>query len=645
VDQVSPSTSSPAAAIIGKGERYRAFISYSHRDKAAANWLHHTLETYRIPKKLVGSMTPVGVVPRRLSPIFRDRDELSASHDLGGNLTEALRTSLFLLVICSPASAKSRWVNDEILAFKRFHGEHRVLALIVGGRPRASDRPGDEDQECFPHALRNVLGPDGNLSAEVAHPIAADIREGQDGRTLAKMKLIAGLTGLRLDAVVQREAQRRTRRLAIVASASTTGMVLAGGLALYANIQRIEADRQRAIAERETKAARAAADFLIGTFRLTNTATENPRTVTAVSILNRGAARVRAELAGQPEIEARMLDTVGSAYINLGLVGEARSLLQQSLPDLRHAGAQGARAMELLAVANIEEGHLNAAMAEVDEAERQLGPIQSSEPEIRANLERARARILFANGDPRGGLKAVDHALALYHAATSAPPKSLAIALQTKGLALSDDGQFAEADKALTQSLAIFRRALGDADLLTGAAWQALALNDLAAGHLASAETRIGVALDIERKILSDDNPALADTIAIQGQVFQGEHKLEPAAAALRQAIAIYDKAFGKPTSQAGIDLVYLGLVESEQGHTAQALADLDRAKHDYDVGYGKLHPNHGDLLVNRARVLAHAGRRAEAIADCAAGVKILDQTLGADAAFTKANVDICAKL
>jgi tetratricopeptide (TPR) repeat protein len=627
------------------GARYRAFISYSHRDKAVADWLHRTLETYRIPRRLVGSTTAVGVVPRRLTPIFRDRDELSAAHDLGGELTAALRDSLFLLVVCSPASARSRWVNEEILAFKRLHGESRVLALIVGGRPRASDRPGEEDQECFPPALRHVLGGDGELSAEIAHPIAADIREGQDGRPLARMKLVAGLTGLRLDAVVQREAQRRTRRLAIVAGASTAGMVVAGGLALYANVQRIEADRQRRIAERETAASRAASDFLIGTFRLTNTATENPRTVTAVSILNKGAARVRAELSGQPEIEARMLATVSNAYINLGLADEARDLLERSTPDLRRAGAQGARALEELVTADIEEGRLDEAMAVVDEAERLMGPDPKLDPEIRGSLERARARVLFAGGDPKGALKAADAALALYRAAPGTPPRTLAAALQTKGQALSDDGQFAAADRVLVQSLDILRRTLGDSDVRTGLAWQVLAMNDLAADRLPQAEQRIAAALAIERRILGDDNPVLADTIALQGQIFQGEHKLEPAAAALRQAIAVYDKAFGKPTSQAGIQLVYLALVESDQGHTAEALADLDRARHDYDVGYGKLHPNHGDLLVNRARVLAHAGRRAEAAADCAAGVKILDQTLGADAAFTKANVEICAKL
>ncbi len=631
--------------IVPAGVRYRAFISYSHRDKAVVEWLHHSLETYRVPSKLVGSTTPVGVVPRRLTPIFRDRDELSASHDLGGELTAALRDSLFLLVVCSPSSARSRWVNEEILAFKRLYGEHRVLALIVGGRPRASDRPGEEDQECFPRALRHVLGADGELSSDIAHPIAADIREGQDGRHLARMKLVAGLTGLRLDAVVQREAQRRTRRLAFVAVGSTAGMVVAGGLALYANVQRIEADRQRRIAERETAASRAASDFLIGAFRLTNPATENPRTVTAVTILNKGAARVRAELSGQPDIEARMLATVSNAYINLGLTGEARTLLERSMPDLRRAGAQGARAMEELVTADIEEGRLDKAMAVVDQAERQMGPDEKQDPEIRGMLERARARVLFADGDPKGGLVSVDRALAFFRAAPGIPPRVIARTLQTKGQALSDDGQFAAADDILKQSLDIDARAFGAADARTAEAWQALAMNDLAAGHLAQADRRIAAALAIQRRVLSNDNPELADTVALEGQILQGEHRLGPAAAALRQAIAVYDRAFGKPTPQAGIQLVYLALVESEQGRTAQALADLDKAKHDYDVGYGKLHPNHGDLLVNRARVLARAGRRAEAVADCAAGVKILDTTLGADAAFTKANVEICAKL
>src|SRR5579871_5834013 len=82
--------------------KYRAFISYSHRDSQWANWLHRSLEAYRPPKALIGTYTTVGVVPKRLAPIFRDREELASATDLGSVLKEALAQSACQIVICSP---------------------------------------------------------------------------------------------------------------------------------------------------------------------------------------------------------------------------------------------------------------------------------------------------------------------------------------------------------------------------------------------------------------------------------------------------------------------------------------------------------------------------------------------------------------
>ena len=59
--------------------RYTAFLSYSHKDAAAAGRLHRRLEAYRLPKRLAGSMGARGPVPDRLWPIFRDREELPAA--------------------------------------------------------------------------------------------------------------------------------------------------------------------------------------------------------------------------------------------------------------------------------------------------------------------------------------------------------------------------------------------------------------------------------------------------------------------------------------------------------------------------------------------------------------------------------------
>ena len=57
--------------------KYRAFISYSHKDEKWASWLHRALETYRVPKYLVGQDTAFGKVPDKLGKVFRDREELA----------------------------------------------------------------------------------------------------------------------------------------------------------------------------------------------------------------------------------------------------------------------------------------------------------------------------------------------------------------------------------------------------------------------------------------------------------------------------------------------------------------------------------------------------------------------------------------
>ena len=122
----------PGAGRQEEAPAYRAFISYSHRDKAVVQWLHRTVESYRIPAKLVGTTTSVGVVPKRPAPIFRDRDELPASADLGAELNAALRRSMFLMVICSPASAKSHWVTEEIKQFKQMQQMMKGFGTMMG---------------------------------------------------------------------------------------------------------------------------------------------------------------------------------------------------------------------------------------------------------------------------------------------------------------------------------------------------------------------------------------------------------------------------------------------------------------------------------------------------------------------------------
>ena len=228
---------------------YRAFISYSHRDKAWADWLHKALETYRVPSRLVGTKTANGEIPRRLNPVFRDREELASATDLGREVSEALAQSESLIVLCSPAAAASRWVNEEVLAYKRMGRTGRIFCLIVDGEPNASDLPGREGEECFCPALRFATDADGRPTRERTEPIAADARPGKDGRHSAKLKLIAGMLGVGFDTLVRREAHRRRRRLLAVTAASLLGMAITSILAVSAYIARNDAQRRQVQAE------------------------------------------------------------------------------------------------------------------------------------------------------------------------------------------------------------------------------------------------------------------------------------------------------------------------------------------------------------------------------------------------------------
>ena len=246
------------------GFAYRAFISYSHQDKAWADWLHRALETYRVPAHLVGRHTAAGVIPARLNPIFRDREDFASATDLDRQVNAALAQSANLIVICSPHAAASRWVNEEVLAWKRMGRGERIFCLIVGGEPNAAHLPGRAAEECFVPALRFHVDADGRLTATPTEPIAADARRGMDGKADAKLKLIAGLLGVGFDALKQREQQRRVRRLTAIATLAVAVMLVTTALAISAVIARRDAVVAQQAAERRQKQAESLVGFMLG---------------------------------------------------------------------------------------------------------------------------------------------------------------------------------------------------------------------------------------------------------------------------------------------------------------------------------------------------------------------------------------------
>ena len=149
--------------------RYKAFVSYSWADATWGNWLQKAIETYRAPSALVGKEGALGPVPARLHPLFKDREEEAAGASIGAAVETALAASEFLIVVCSPNSAKSKWVDREVAWFKTHRDPAKVLALIVDGEPGGGER------ECFPRALTHHIAPDLTMTDQAEDaPLAAD---------------------------------------------------------------------------------------------------------------------------------------------------------------------------------------------------------------------------------------------------------------------------------------------------------------------------------------------------------------------------------------------------------------------------------------------------------------------------------------
>src|SRR5215467_5265241 len=169
---------------------YRAFLSYTHADIKVTARLHKRLEAFRIDRDLIGRDTPVGPIPKSLRPIFRDREDWAAGHTITELTLAALDASSALVVLCSPSSAKSRYVNEEVRLFKSRHPERLVIPVIIDGTP------GDAERECFAPALKFVVDADGVITPTPAEVLAADVREEGDGVEMATVKVVAGLIGL-----------------------------------------------------------------------------------------------------------------------------------------------------------------------------------------------------------------------------------------------------------------------------------------------------------------------------------------------------------------------------------------------------------------------------------------------------------------
>jgi tetratricopeptide (TPR) repeat protein len=196
--------------------RYAAFISYSSADRRTGEEIQKALEAYTVPAPLRGQDFGRGPVPKRIAPVFRDRSDADASVDLGATLRAALEASDALIVLCSPASARSVWVGEEIREFKRLGRSERIFPVLIGGLPDRFDAEHQAQGAFHPSLFERWNAASSQWSTDEREPLAPDVRPEGDGLRFTVLKLVAALTAVPLTTLAQRhaEAERRQRNMA-----------------------------------------------------------------------------------------------------------------------------------------------------------------------------------------------------------------------------------------------------------------------------------------------------------------------------------------------------------------------------------------------------------------------------------------------
>jgi serine/threonine-protein kinase len=537
------------------------------------------------------------------------------------------------------------------------------------GRTRRRAGGGDPGAPAFPRRL------DGDLDAILlkalrkepekryasVEEMAADLRRHLDGLPVTARR---GSFLYRAGKLVRRHkvAAAVGALLVVFAFAATTQAILLARALDDANRERIGAD--------------ATAGFLTDLFEHADPASRQGEELTTLELLAQGARRIREELAGQPAIEARLLDTLGRAYLNLERFSEADELLEEAL-DLRrqlygpehpevaasleslgrlrrdqgdyptaeallrqslhmrrrtvgHQDPAVAESLDSLAVLLSLDSRFEEAWEALEEAEKILSP-RETQPLQLADLLARKAALLHRQRSYGAAVPLYRQAAELYRRHLGPHHARLASTLNNLGLALHRLGRPADARPLIVQSLAIHRELYGPHHPIVATLTRNLAEVLVDVGELVGAEENLREVLAIHRATLGEAHPTVAGDLHALGTLLHRLDRLEESEAVFRQALELRRRLLSPGHERLGSTLVNLGSVLVDAGRPGEAEPVL---REGLDIRRAKLPAGHPRIAVAQnvlGGCLTDLGRLHEAEELLTTSAPVLLASFGAD--------------
>ena len=425
----------------------------------------------------------------------------------------------------------------------------------------------------------------------------------------------------------------RRHKVGVVAGSLVALALVLGIAGITTGLIQAQLAERRATAEAE--AAQQVSDFLVGLFEVSDPGEARGETITAREILDRGAQRLDSELADQPLIEARMKDTIGTVYVELGLYEDASVLLKEALGT--REGLLGpdhpdvARSLDHLAGVYWSQGNYEEAeplfLRSLEIRETVLGP---EHPDVAGSLNNL-ALVYDSQGRYEEAEQLHLRSIEIREKALGPDHPEVASALDNLAILCDDQGRYEEAETLFLRSLEISEKALGpdhpdvamSLDHLAGLYW--------VQARYEEAEPLYVRSLEISEKVLGPDHPDLAGSLNNLAILYHYLGRYAEEESLLLRALDIKEAALGPDHPSVGGSLNNLAILYEDSGKPEEAESLYLRSIEIQEAALGPDHPDVADPLSNLAIFYEDQGRFEEAEPLHLRSLEIREKGLGPD--------------
>jgi serine/threonine protein kinase/tetratricopeptide (TPR) repeat protein len=442
-----------------------------------------------------------------------------------------------------------------------------ALAAAADGSIEPVERREPEAPPDLVAIVGKAMAPSPAERYPTAQELAADLRRFQTGQLVSAYRYST------------RELLRRFvvrhRAAVIVASALTAALVVAvvtGFVAVRRQARVAEAERDRArLAARKAEQTNAFVVGMLGSADPRNAG----RDVTVASVLDAASARVESELAGQPDVKAEVLKTLGTTYEGLGLYAPAKERLQAALDASRAAfgpdHVEVARVLDRLAAAFEDEGDLQEAERLDRDALAMLGRLGETGGKDSAQVKGDLARVLRGLGQGVEAEALYREVLAIERQVYGDRSAPVATTLNNLGVLLGQRGDWAAAEPLHREALDIVRAALGPEHPDVAAAMGTLGNVLEAKGDLAGAEALYRDSLALRLKILGPEHPEVAHSRYTLASLLRAKGDAEGAVRECRQVLALRGRVLPDTHPMVAATQQVMGLALLDLGRPREA--------------------------------------------------------------------------